>query len=95
MTSVTLQQNQLCIVGRIDFANAQQIYQQGSQLLKQHSDFPIMLDLSGLEQGNTLALAIFIQWLRACPNHDSLKLKNVPNKMLGIIHASHLEHLVA
>lgn len=94
MASVIAGAGQFELSGRIDYQNAAQVYQQGLQLIKQHQAFPVILDLSGLEQGNTLALAICIQWLRACPDHQGLKLKNVPSKMLGIVRASHLEQVL-
>lgn len=94
MASVIYQEGQFQLSGKIDAENAQHVYQQGLQLIKQNSHFPVFLDLSTLEHGNTLALAVCIQWLRACPDHTGLKLKNVPDKMLGIIRASHLEQLL-
>lgn len=94
MTTVKLVNDRITVVGHIDFHNANQIYLSGLVLVKAHQKFPIFVDLSQLAQGNTLALAICIQWLRHCPNTESLKLLAVPAKMQGIIRASNLEMLI-
>lgn len=94
MAVIQWQENQLHMIGKIDFNNANQVLRDGVRLLQVQDTFPVMLDLSELQHGNTLALAICIQWLRVCPKVTDLRLVNVPVKMLGIIRASHLEHLV-
>jgi hypothetical protein len=38
-----------------------------------------------------LALAVLVQWLRQTPNAQGLHFKNVPEKMLKIIQACHLQ----
>ncbi|GAA5000017.1 hypothetical protein GCM10023206_01310 [Acinetobacter puyangensis] len=94
MTAVEFKNNQLYLNGQVDFDNAQQIYQQGLVQLKQQQSWPIQVNLSNLKHGNTLVLAIFIQWLRASPSMQSLKLTAVPEKMRGIIRASNLQQLL-
>ena len=44
-----------------------------------------------LEQGNTLSLAVLVQWLRQTPENKGLHFKNVSDKMLKIIQACHLQ----
>lgn len=94
MATVEFKNNQLYLNGQVDFDNAQEVYQQGLVQLKQQQSWPIQVDLSHLEHGNTLVLAILIQWLRACPTMQSLKLTEVPEKMRGIICASNLMQLL-
>lgn len=94
MATLQLGGQVLQVIGQVNYFNAEEIYQQGRKLFAQHSDWPIQINLSQVEQGNTLLLAMIIQWLRQCPKMDSLALVQVPEKMLGIIKASHLEHLI-
>lgn len=94
VATIAWQDNQLCLNGQIDFNNAAKIYQQGLVYIKQCTHFPIQVNLAQTQQASTLLLAIVIQWLRICPNMQSLKLIAVPEKMQGIIRASNLEHLI-
>lgn len=94
MTTVALKDQQLFLSGKVDFANAQKIYAQGIDLLQKQKNWPIQVNLSELQQGGTLVLAILLQWLRSCPDLDSLKLSAVPDKMQDIIRASNLQQLV-
>lgn len=82
---------QLVVSGQIDFDNAQAMCEQGHQLIAQQSTFPLVVNLSQLKNGNTLALAVLIQWLRSTPQAQGLHFQDVPAKMLKIIQASHLE----
>jgi phospholipid transport system transporter-binding protein len=50
-----------------------------------------VVDLTELEHGSTLALAVLVQWLRETPKNTGLHFKNVPEKMLKIIQACHLQ----
>ena len=69
----------------------------GCEIIKKQTSFPLIVDLKQLEHGNTLALAVLVQWLRQTPQKSGLHFKNVPEKMLKIIQACHLQedlHLV-
>ena len=82
---------QLVVSKTINFENAEQIYQAGLQHIQQHQNFPLIVDLAQLENGNTLSLAVFFFWLRQTPENKGLHFKNVSEKMLKIIQASHLQ----
>ncbi|RZF56999.1 STAS domain-containing protein [Acinetobacter halotolerans] len=82
---------QLIVPKTIDFENAEQVYQSGLVHIQQHKHFPLVVDLTQLEQGSTLSLAVLVQWLRQTPESKGLHFKNVPEKMLKIIQACHLE----
>lgn len=82
---------QLLLSGKIDFDNAQTVYQDGLRLIQQHQQFPLVVDLIELQHGNTLALAVLVQWLRQTPNAKGLHFENVPEKMLKIIQSCHLQ----
>lgn len=79
-----LQHNRLIIKGKIDFNNANDVFEQGKSLLKPTS----VVDLMGLEHGNTLVLAILVQWLRLFPH---LTFDHIPEKMTKIIQSCHLD----
>jgi phospholipid transport system transporter-binding protein len=51
-----------------------------------------VVNLSQLEQGSTLALAVLVRWLRQTPDARGLQFKAVPAKMLNIIQACHLQN---
>ena len=87
---VEYQQQQLRLTGCIDYHNAEQVYQKGWQLLQQQQ-FPVVVNLSGLQQSSTLVLAVLIRWLRQTPQAKGLVLTEVPQQMLKIIQACHLE----
>lgn len=82
---------QLVVCKTINFENAEQIYQIGLKHIQQHKVFPLVVDLAQLENGNTLSLAVLVQWLRQTPENKGLHFKNVSEKMLKIIQASHLQ----
>jgi len=82
---------QLIVSKTINFENAEQIYQAGLKHIQQHKSFPLVVDLAQLEQGNTLSLAVLVQWLRQTPENKGLHFKNVSEKMLKIIQACHLQ----
>ncbi|APR71875.1 toluene tolerance protein [Acinetobacter haemolyticus] len=75
----------------INFENAEQVYQAGLKHIQQHQNFPLVVDLAQLENGNTLSLAVLVQWLRQTPERKGLHFKNVSEKLLKIIQASHLQ----
>ena len=87
---IQLSNQELCVSGKIDFSNAEQYYQKGIQLIRQQQ-LPLVVNLANLEQGSTLALAVLVQWLRQTPENKGLHFKNVSEKMLKIIQASHLQ----
>ena len=82
---------QLIVSKTIDFANAEQVYLIGLKHIQQHKEFPLVVDLAQLEHGNTLSLAVLVQWLRQTPENKGLHFKNVPEKMLKIIQSCHLQ----
>ena len=82
---------QLIVSKTIDFSNAEQVYRAGLKYIQQHKSFPLIVDLGQLEQGNTLSLAVLVQWLRQTPHNKGLHFKNVSDKMLKIIQACHLQ----
>ncbi|WP_111893579.1 lipid asymmetry maintenance protein MlaB [Acinetobacter sp. MB5] len=89
---IELKNQQLYLSGTIDFDNAGQVYQQGLALIRQHQHFPLIVNLTELAHGNTLALAVLVQWLRQTPQQNGLHFQNVPAKMLKIIEACHLDN---
>lgn len=84
--------NQQLIVSKtINFENAAEVYQAGLTYIQQHQSFPLLVDLAQLEHGNTLSLAVLVQWLRQTPENKGLHFKNVSEELLKIIQACHLQ----
>lgn len=83
---------ELQVSGKIDYPNAESYYQQGLKLIQSQNQFPVVVNLAQLEQGSTLALAVLVRWLRQTPKVQGIQFKAVPEKMLKIIQACHLQN---
>lgn len=88
---IKFENQELHVSGKIDYENAETIYKDGLKLIQNENDFPMTVNLSQLEHGSTLALAVLVQWLRETPQSQGLSLKSVPEKMMKIIQACHLQ----
>lgn len=89
---ISLQDQEVLVTGKISFENAEQYYQAGLKQIQQVKQFPLVFNLSQLEHGSTLALAVLVRWLRQAPDSHSLHFKAVPDKMMKIIQSCHLEN---
>ncbi len=89
---IKFDQQELHVCGKIDYSNAEQYYRKGLQEIQAQAQFPVVVNLSQLEQGSTLALAVLVRWLRQTPDARGLQFKAVPAKMLNIIQACHLQN---
>ncbi len=87
---ISLVNQEMQVAGKIDYANAEQYYQQGLAVIQQQS-LPMVVNLAQLEHGSTLALAVLVRWLRQTPQAQGLEFKAVPEKMMKIIQACHLQ----
>ncbi|NCI78067.1 STAS domain-containing protein [Acinetobacter sp. PS-1] len=87
---ISLVNQEMQVAGKIDYANAEQYYQQGLAVIQQQS-LPMVVNLAQLEHGSTLALAVLVRWLRQTPQAQGLQFKAVPEKMMKIIQACHLQ----
>ena len=83
---------ELHVSGKIDYANAENYYQQGLKLIQAQNQFPLVVNLARLEHGSTLALAVLVQWLRQTPQAQGIQFKAVPERMMKIIQACHLQN---
>ena len=88
---IEFKNQQLVVSCKIDYDNAEEYYQEGLAILQTKIELPAVVDLSQLEHGSTLALAVLVRLLRQTPNSNGLKFKSVPAKMMNIIQACHLE----
>ncbi|WP_413351594.1 STAS domain-containing protein [Acinetobacter zhairhuonensis] len=87
---ISLVNQEMQVAGKIDFANAEQYYQQGLAVIQQQP-LPVVVNLAQLEHGSTLALAVLVRWLRQTPQAQGLQFKAVPEKMMKIIQSCHLQ----
>lgn len=81
--------------GVVDFNNAEAVYQQGLTWLKQQSAAQLRFDLSGLQSGNTITLAVLMQWLRQLKPTQHAHIEHAPSQLQAIMHASSLDRLLA
>ncbi len=84
----------LTLSGVVDFNNANALYEQGLRWLKGSSSQALTLDLSALEQSNSLTLAIILQWIRHLAPQQRLILRNTPLKLADIMQASNLKEVL-
>ena len=89
---IEFKNQELHVSGKIAYENAENYYLNGLKVIQNESNFPITINLSQLEHGSTLALSVFVQWLRHTPNLQGLQFKAVPEKMMKIIQACHLQN---
>ena len=87
---IELNQQEMHIRGEIHFNNAEAVYAQGLSMIQAQKNFPVVLNLAELPYSNTVALAVFIRWLRQTPESKGLVFKSVPEKMMKIIQSCHL-----
>ena len=88
---IEFKNQELYVSGKIAYENAEIYYLNGLRMIQNEKNFPITVNLSQLEHGSTLALSVFVQWLRQTPNLQGLQFKAVPEKMMKIIQACHLQ----
>lgn len=88
---IEFKNQELYVSGKIAYENAENYYLNGLRVIQNEKNFPITVNLSQLEHGSTLALSVFVQWLRQTPNLQGLQFKAVPEKMMKIIQACHLQ----
>ena len=86
---ISLVNQEIQVAGKIDYANADQYYQQGLAVIQQQS-LPLVVNLAQLEHRSTFPLAVLVRWLRQTPQAQGLQFKAVPEKMMKIIQACHL-----
>lgn len=79
------------VKGTISPENAESYFLNGLKMIQGEQNFPITVNLSELEHGSTLALSVLVQWLRHTPKVQGLQFKAVPEKMMKIIQACHLQ----
>jgi len=77
---INFSNQEMQLSGQITYDNAESYYQQGLKVIQ-----------SQLEHGSTLALAVLVHWLRQTPDAHSLHFKAVPEKMMKVIQACHLQ----
>lgn len=88
---IEFKNQELYVGGKIAYENAESYYLNGLKVIQSEKNFPLTVNLSQLEQGSTLALSVFVQWLRQTPDLQGLQFKAVPEKMMKIIQACHLQ----
>lgn len=88
---IEFKNQELYVSGKIAYENAENYYLNGLKMIQNEKNFPLTVNLSQLEHGSTLALSVFVQWLRHTPNIQGLQFKAVPEKMMKIIQSCHLQ----
>jgi phospholipid transport system transporter-binding protein len=79
--------------GELTFATAAQALRNGTDLIGGGTTW--VVDLSGVEAGDSAGIAVLIEWLVSARGHGAnLRYENVPAQMLAIARISDLEVLL-
>ena len=88
---INFSNQEMQLSGQITYDNAESYYQQGLKVIQSQS-YPVVVNLAQLEHGSTLALAVLVRWLRQTPQAQGIQFKAVPERMMKIIQACHLQN---
>ncbi len=80
----------LCIQGRVDFLNADQLCAEGSRLLKDRTA-PIHVDLEQLDHAGSVVIAILMVWAKA--SQQALHLVALPKSMRRVLEFTGMDEL--
>lgn len=79
--------------GELTFATAAHALRTGSALIGKGG--PWVVDLAGIESGDSAGVAVLIEWLAAAEGRGTtLRYENVPAQMLAIARISDIESLL-
>lgn len=85
----------LRLQGRVDFSNAGDLAAEGLQRLTGRRG-ELTLDVSGLEAGGSVAVAVLLAWLRAGRQTGlAIRVTGIPDKMRAIVRTSGLADVFA
>ena len=89
-SQVSLSEGRLRLGGVVHFENARDICEAGLALIAR-SDGDLVVDLSNLESGGTVDVAILLQWLKAALHSKRLiRFENISDKLRSILRVSGL-----
>lgn len=89
------QEGRLQLQGRVDFSNAGDLAAAGVQRLAGRRG-ELVLDVSGLEAGGSVAVAVLLAWLRAGRQTGlAIRVTGIPDKMRAIVRTSGLADVFA
>ena len=80
----------LCIRGRVDFLNADQLCAEGSRLLNGRAE-PVSVDLEQLDDAGSVVIAILMVWAKASP--QSINLVSLPKSMRRVLEFTGMDEL--
>lgn len=88
---IRFQEGRLQLGGVIHFENAQSVLEQGLSLISQAGSL-VIIDVSGLESGGSIDVAVFVQWLRAAQKAGKqLRFDHVSARLQAVIRVSGLK----
>lgn len=91
---VWLEGNAFFLSGPVDFGNADAICRDGLELLAAAGP-AVTVDLSGMEGGGSVMVAVLLQWLRASASAGRhLRIVGLTDKLHAIIRVSGLQDLI-
>ena len=91
---VYINDNKICLTGILDFSNAMTIYK-ASMPVFACSQSDVIIDFSGLMSGNSVILAMLVNWIRlAQKSGKKVRLESLSTEVKSLISASRLSSLI-
>tara|TARA_Y100001933_G_scaffold21205_1_gene18139 strand:- start:2870 stop:3187 length:318 start_codon:yes stop_codon:yes gene_type:complete len=82
------------VTGAVTFDNLMEIRRAGEATIAEAED-GVVFDLSGLENGNSAAVALLMAWFRAADRHDrAVAFAGAPAELVSIIELSGLTEVL-
>lgn len=92
--SLSLHNGRLLLGGAVHFENAEAVLLQGRTLMATLSG-PLIIDMSDLQDGNSVLVAVLLQWARdAIRERRDLHIAHMPDKLRAIIRVSGLREVL-
>jgi len=89
-----LSEQQLKVVGEINFDNALDMCQQGERLISKAAE-QCEIDFSGVTRAGSAGLTLLFSWLRHAVNlQKTLTFINLPNDLLGVAKVSGVDEIL-
>ncbi len=92
MANIIFENNRLCVIGSVTFANVAEITRAGMTVINQMEP---VVDLEKVTELDSAAVSMLLAWLRAAQkNSQQLRLINLPQNLVSLIKLYDLTELL-
>lgn len=94
-TLTTLDDGTLQLAGRFDYQRVQAVRPEGEALIRAHSGRNCRIDLSQVDAGGSVFMALLLSWLRVCDGRGiGMELCGVPPALFDMARVSGLDSVL-